>query len=281
MSGQNSLEYSVLLSVYAKDNPAYLDLAIGSMVEQTVPFRDLVVVCDGPLTEGLDASIESWREKLGDCLSVVRLPENGGLGAALAAGMPHCGCDVVARMDSDDISRPERMAKLLAKMRDEGLDLVGGAIEEFDRRPGDMGSVRMPPLVKADIDTWLKGRNPFNHVSVVYDRHAVEEAGGYEPFPWMEDYWLWARMIARGCRCANIPDVVVDVRVGDGMYARRSSMAYLKSQVRFFSTLHELGIVNRLEQAKAILQRAIATALPNSLVRIAYNRLLREREAGK
>ena len=117
-------------------------------------------------------------------------------------------------------------------------------------------------------------------MSVVFDRHVVDNAGGYEPFPWMEDYWLWARMISRGCRCANIPDVVVDVRTGEGMYARRSNTAYLKSQIRFFAELRRLGLVNRVEQAKAVVERTGATLLPTSLVKFAYNKLLRERRAG-
>ncbi len=274
-------EYSVLMSVYKNDKAEYLDAAIDSMAVQTVAPHDYVVVCDGPLTPELDACLEGWEERLGDTLNVVRLMENHGLGYALNAGLPACRRDVVARMDSDDISRPDRCEVLLAKMASDGLDLVGGAIEEFDRVPGDMGVVRMPPLSKKEIDTWLKGRNPFNHVSVVFDRHMVDQAGGYEPFPWMEDYWLWVRMIAKGCRCANVPDVVVDVRTGEGMYARRSNMAYLKSQSRFFSELCKLGLVGRVGQAKAVAERAIATLLPTGLVKLAYNKLLREKRSSE
>ena len=275
---ENALSpYSVLMSVYAKDRPEYLDAAIASMAAQTVPFRDMVVVCDGPLTDGLDKVLDDWKWELDGRLTLHRLPENGGLGAALAAGLPLCRCDVVARMDADDVSRPDRCRILLGKMAADGLDLVGGAIEEFDREPGDMGSVRAVPLEKGDIDTWLKGRNPFNHVSVVFDRHVVEQAGGYQPFPWMEDYWLWARMIAGGCGCANVPDVLVDVRTGDGMYARRSNTAYLKSQVRFFSELRKLGLIGRFDQAKAVAERTIATMLPAGMVKAVYNKVLRRR----
>lgn len=275
---ENALSpYSVLMSVYAKDRPEYLDAAIASMAAQTVPFRDMLVVCDGPLTDGLDKVLDDWKWELDGRLTLHRLPENGGLGAALAAGLPLCRCDVVARMDADDVSRPDRCRILLGKMAADGLDLVGGAIEEFDREPGDMGSVRAVPLEKGDIDTWLKGRNPFNHVSVVFDRHVVEQAGGYQPFPWMEDYWLWARMIAGGCRCANVPDVLVDVRTGDGMYARRSNTAYLKSQVRFFSELRKLGLIGRFDQAKAVAERTIATMLPAGMVKAVYNKVLRRR----
>lgn len=273
-------EYSVLMSVYKNDQPEFLDLAIASMACQTVEPKDFVIVCDGPLTSELDATLEKWQEVLEKRLTLHRLNKNHGLGFALNVGLSLCKCDIVARMDSDDISRPERCEILLSKMISEGLDLVGGAIEEFDRSAGDMGVVRMPPLTKKDIDMWLKGRNPFNHMSVLFDRHVVEGAGGYEPFPWMEDYWLWARMIARGCRCANVSDVVVDVRTGEGMYARRSNLAYLKSQINFFSELRKLGLVGRAGQAKAVIERTAATLLPTDLVKIAYNKLLRQRKVG-
>ena len=269
--------YSVLMSVYAKDASGHLDAAIASMVEQTVPFNDFVLVCDGPLTDDLYAVVAEWEQKLCDRMRVVRLFENRGLGVALNAGISECGCDIVARMDSDDVSRPERMAKLLRKMVSENLDLVGGAIEEFDKMPGDMGFVRMPPQSQIAINAWSKRRNPFNHMSVVFDRRAVKEAGGYQSFPWLEDYWLWVRMISKGCSCANVSDVVVDVGGGNGMIARRSTGAYLKSQVGFSPVLRGLGFINRFEQAKAILQRTAMTALPGSFVRFAYSRLLRER----
>lgn len=281
MSSLNLPPYSVLMSVYVKDEPEYLNLAIQSMVTQTVPFEDMVIVCDGPLTDELNEVLEEWERKLDGKLCLHRLSKNSGLGLALAAGLPLCRCDIVARMDSDDISRSGRCELLLNKMAAQKLDLVGGSIEEFDREPGDMGSVRVVPLEKKDIDTWLKRRNPFNHVSVMFNRRAVQEAGGYQPFPWMEDYWLWVRMVACGCRCANISDVVVDVRTGDGMYARRSNVAYLKSQVRFFSELHGLGLIGRLDQVKAITVRAIGTALPAGLVKAAYNKLLRKKSGNE
>lgn len=271
-------DYSVLMSVYKNDKADYLDIAIASMVDQTVKPHDLVIVCDGPLSAELDSCLSSWARRLNDSLKIVRLAENHGLGYALNAGIPECGCDIVARMDSDDVSRPERCEILLAKMTSEKLDLVGGAIEEFDCEPGDMGAVRMPPLARQDIVVYLKSRNPFNHVSVVFDRNMVERSGGYEPIPWMEDYWLWARMIVDGCRCANVPDVVVDVRTGEGMYARRSNIAYLKSQLHFFSELRKLGLVGCIGQMRAVVERTAATLLPSSLVKLAYNGLLRERK---
>ena len=83
--------YSVLMSVYERDRPDYADDAIRSMVEQSVPFTDLVVVCDGPVGTDLDAVIERWRGELGERLRVHRLAANRGLAGALRAGLPKIG----------------------------------------------------------------------------------------------------------------------------------------------------------------------------------------------
>ena len=77
MSEKSLPPYSVLMSVYAKDKPEYLDAAIASMTAQTVPFVDMVVVCDGPLTEGIDAVLDNWKWELDGRLTLHRLPKNG------------------------------------------------------------------------------------------------------------------------------------------------------------------------------------------------------------
>lgn len=267
--------YSVLMSVYAKDNPVYLDMAIASMAKQSIPFEDMVIVCDGPLSQSLEQVIHAWEEELNDRLYVHKLPSNGGLGAALAAGLPYCKCDIVARMDSDDISRGNRCELLLNAMVERNLDVVGGAIEEFDTVPGDMGAVRRLPEDQDDIREFATRRNPFNHVSVVYNRKTIEAAGSYESFHLLEDYWLWVRVLMNGGKCGNITDVVVDVRTGAGMYARRSNIEYLKSQIKFFFELKRIGFVTPSQAYRAIVERSVATILPNSLLKLIYNRLLR------
>lgn len=276
----SATKYSVLMSVYRNDKPAYLDDAIESMVNQTLPFNDLVLVCDGPLNDELDYKISIWQDKLGTRLNVVRLSENHGLGYALNAGLPACACGIVARMDSDDISRPDRCERLISYLIEDKLDLVGGMIEEFDKTPGDMGSIRNVPLTREEIIKWARNRNPFNHVTVMFRRDAVESAGGYQPFSWMEDYWLWVRMLSHGCACAIIPDVLVDVRTGDGMYARRSNIAYLKSNAAFFRELRKLGLTSRFGEFFSVLQRVLVTFMPADLVKVAYNKLLRSKAGG-
>ena len=101
------MDYSVLISVYAKEKPEYLRTALDSMLKHSAPPSQVVLVCDGPLTPELDGVIGSY----GSLLDVVRLPENKGPGNARAEGLKRCRCELVAGMDSDDISVPDRCEK--------------------------------------------------------------------------------------------------------------------------------------------------------------------------
>lgn len=124
--------YSVLMSVYYKENPEYLRQSMQSIYDQTISTDNFVVVCDGPLTEALDAVLAEMQEKFSSRLYIHRLPKNGGLGNALNEGMKHCANELIARMDSDDISRPERCEKELKYLiQHPEISIVGGFIEEF------------------------------------------------------------------------------------------------------------------------------------------------------
>ena len=112
-ANMNKLKYSVLMSVYAKESAQNLRQAMESMLRQTMPPDDFVLVCDGPLTPELDSVIEAKHIEMGQVLQVIRMPQNGGLGHALNEGLKHCKNELVARMDSDDISAEERCEKQL------------------------------------------------------------------------------------------------------------------------------------------------------------------------
>ena len=109
------MKYSVLMPVYRKENPFYFYRAALSMMKQSVSPDEFVLVCDGPLTEELDAVIRKLEETWSEQVKIVRLPENRGIGPALAAGVESCRNNLIARMDSDDIACPERCEKQLVQ----------------------------------------------------------------------------------------------------------------------------------------------------------------------
>lgn len=238
MKGDPYLSFSVLMSVYCKDSPAFLAEALESILRQTVPCQELVLVMDGDLTPELDEVIGRYRQSFSGKLLTYQLPSNQGLGAALNHGLAQCKCEYVVRMDADDIAIPERLEVLNQVLRaDPALDLVGSFVEEFEQVPGDLGRVRRVPVDQKMIIKRSRTRNPFNHMSVTFRKKAIEDLGSYQPFYLLEDYYLWYRALSAGCRCANIPESTVYARVGNGMIGRRRGWKYYRSEVQLFSMM--------------------------------------------
>ncbi|MBQ4504408.1 MAG: glycosyltransferase, partial [Firmicutes bacterium] len=154
-------EYSVLMSVYHKESPGFLRASMQSMFNQTIPPSDFVLVCDGPLTEALDAVISSFQAEYSTTLQVIRLEKNMGLGSALNEGLTHCKYEYIARMDSDDIALPHRIAKQHLAIRATGADIISGTVAEFDQVPGDKNTCRKLPDQHDQIREFAKKRNPF------------------------------------------------------------------------------------------------------------------------
>ena len=124
------MKYSVLMPVYHKENPAYFYQAAASMMNQTIPPDEFVLVCDGPLTPVLDETIQTIDREWPGVLQVLRLPVCGGIARALAAGVEACRNEWIARMDSDDIACPDRCEKQLKRYAEEAAGKLLGKNRE-------------------------------------------------------------------------------------------------------------------------------------------------------
>lgn len=216
--------YSVLMSVYDREDPRDLTAAIRSMLDQTVVTNDFVIVCDGPLTAELDAVLEDFISANPGLFQILRLPENVGVGMAAQAGLAVCRNELVAKMDSDDISLPCRCEKQLEKFAaNPDLCLLGGMIEEFDNRTGQVIAARCVPLDNAGIRHYARRRSPINNVTAMYKKSAVVAAGGYRALRRGEDYDLYLRMLINGCYAENLPQTLVKVRVDADTHRGRVS----------------------------------------------------------
>lgn len=215
--------YSVLMSVYVKEKAEYLRQAMYSIWEQTIPTDDFVLVCDGPLSPELNTVIDDMLATHPDTLHVVRLEKNGGLGNALNEGIKHCKYELVARMDSDDISRPDRCEKQLGVFTTHPeVSICSGTILEFRDDVNTITGRRELPQNDKDIRSFSRKRNPFNHPAVMFKRSAVESAGGYdETFHLFEDYYLWIRMLQNGAVGYNIKEPLLYMRTPEDLYMRR------------------------------------------------------------
>lgn len=277
VSQNRPLTFSVLMSIYRGDNPHYLESALRSIYDGQIRKPDqIVIVVDGRVSQDLASIINNFFAAHKQITTIVKLSQNSGLGIALCEGSKKCTGDYIFRMDSDDISVPKRFQiqeeYITSNPR---IDAFGGYIEEFENRPGDLCQVRRVPLFEPEIKKMLKMRNPMNHVTMCIRTNALRTAGNYEHMPFCEDYYLWAKMLAKGLKLANIPEVLVKVRVGNGFIGRRSSRKYLSSWGSVQRLLVENELTTPFRRVFALLSIRFFLYMPSSIKRILYSKILR------
>ena len=265
-----SQEFSVSMCVYGGDDPAFFDAALGSVVGQTVPPSEIVLTVDGPIPPDTEGVIGKYRARLagsGISFQVVRLEANMGHGEARRICFDHCSYDLIALMDADDLSVPDRFEKQLAVFAgDPSLSAVGGNIREFIGTPEICVGRRTVPETDADIRRYMRRRCPMNQVSVMFRKADVAEVGGYIDWFCEEDYYLWIRMALAGKRFANVPEDLVNVRVGDEMYRRRGGWRYLRSEAKLQGLMLEKGMIGLPRYGLNVAQRlALQVLMPNRL----------------
>ncbi|MCB1272789.1 MAG: glycosyltransferase [Leucobacter sp.] len=266
--------FTLLLPVYAKDRPEFLRLAFESSVQgQTLAPAAAVIVQDGPVPEALAAELRALVRASPIPVEIVALPENRGLTAALTAGLAACRTEVVARMDADDVSEPERFARQWALLR-EGYDLVGTGMAEFEDDPRTVSAVRVPPVGAERIRDHARTHNPFNHPTMMYRVAAVEAAGGYQPFGKMEDYWLGVRLIDSGARVENIAEPLLKYRVGAGAFARRGGWAEARTEWRLQRELRRMGFVTTGEYLRNVAIKGTYRLMPAGMKRVLFRRFV-------
>ena len=277
MSVSKYENYSVLMSVYYKENSEYLKQAIESIQAQTFPTDDFVLVCDGPLNQELDSVIKKKQQEMKNILNVVRLKKNAGLGNALNKGTQQCKNELVARMDSDDISYPDRCEKQLTVFNTyPEISVCSGIVEEFATNPKVVESRRVPPETHAEIREFAKVRNPFNHPCVMYKKTDVEAVGSYKDFYLLEDYYLWVRMIMAGYQGYNLQEPLLHMRAGTDMYIRRGGLKYAKTQEKLFRFMKNNGFISKGQYIKNCVIRGESSLAPNWLRKFVFEKVLRK-----
>ena len=269
--------FSVLLPCYVADTPDALEAAFVSVTTgQTRRPDQVVLVQDGPVSEKLGGRITELVERSVTPTTLVVLSRNLGLGVALARGLEACEHDIVARMDADDVSEPERF-EVQIPLVEGGVDVVGSALLEFQTSPEVVVGSRAVLTDPADIVRQARLRQTFNHPSVVYRASVVVQVGGYEDLPGLEDYLLFAKMIMAGARVGNVARPLVRYRVSEGAYGRRGGWRILRSELRLQRRFRARGFTTRAQYARNVTVRGVYRLVPEQVRRTAYQRLLARR----
>lgn len=261
------VKFSVLMSVYVREKPKYLRECLTSMVDQIYPPTEIVLVEDGPISKELSREIDIFREKLN--IISVRLDINVGLSAALNEGLKHCRYDLVARMDTDDVSLPDRFLRQIDYMqRFPQVAVLSAWIEERNQDMAVVRSIRRLPEHHSDIVSFAKRRSPVSHPAVMFRKPAILEVGGYPPvFP--EDYGLWSIMIVQGYEFANVQEVLLLMRTGDDFIARRG-MNFLKGELKLLAFQRKIGFLTNSDYFMNYVIRCAVRLPPNWVKKILY-----------
>jgi len=267
-----SLNFSVILPVYKGDNANFLDEALESLAQQTRPANEIVVLQDGPITKALEKVLEAWQKKLPN-LNWQELEKNQGLSAALNAGIKAAKYPWLARMDADDICEPTRFEKQLAYLQQHSeIDILGAWITEFETDIRQPSAIRKLPETHAEIMRYARWRCPFNHMTVMYKKVALENLGYYKNYGAVgDDYELWARFLMNGYQAANIQESLVWARTGKDFFShRRRGIQYFKNEVREINDLYRLGLLNPVHYLFHFTVKALVRLSPPAMVRLIY-----------
>lgn len=271
-------KYSILMSVYYKEKPEWLSYSIESMLSQTIFPDEFVLVEDGPLTECLDEVINKYVKLYPKLFKIVKIEKNGGLGPALERGILECKNEFIARMDSDDYSMPDRIEKQFEIFENyPDLGLVGTNVKEFENTIDNVNCKVILPEKQDNIYKFSKKRCPFRHPSLLYKKSEILKAGNYREFYLCEDYDLYVRLLRNGCKCYNIQEYLVYMRIGKDFYKRRGGWKYMKTILKFKNEQLKTGYFSFVDYLESTIPHVIVCLMPNSLRDWVYRNLLRKK----
>jgi len=269
--------YSVLMSLYIKEKPEYLRLAIDSMLNQTVQPDEIVIVEDGSLTESLYAVLDEYKAKYPQIVRTVKNEKNLGLGLALNVGLKECKNELVARMDTDDISKPDRCEKQLKVFVDDmSLSIVGAYVDEFINDPEKIVSTRAVPVTNDEIYQFAKKRSAFNHPAVMYRKSRVLAYGGYANLRRNQDVDLFGRMLFGGCKAQNVPESLLLFRSNTDLAKRRKSWENTKSYIDTIGNFRRMGYSSFKDYVIVAAAQTGVFLMPAFLQHLVYKLFLRK-----
>lgn len=270
-------KYSVLMSLYFKEKPEYLKSAIDSMLNQTLLPDEIIIVKDGKLTKELNDVLDYYKRTHGKIFKIIGYDKNKGLGLALNYGLNHCSNDLVARMDTDDISKPERcMVQVERFLADTDLAIVGSSVDEFCGDVTNIVSRRVVPSEYADIYEFAKRRSAFNHPAVMYRKSKVLEFGGYSDLRRNQDVDLFGRMLFGGCKAININKSLLWFRSDEGLLHRRKSWENTWSYVATIKRFWQMGYSTLLDLILVSVAQVTMYCIPVGLQNWIYKKFLRK-----
>lgn len=267
------MKYSVLMSIYAKTTVDELTSSVDSMIWQTIKPDEFIIVCDGPISKEVKGLLQEYEQKYKGLFNIVELKQNCGLACALNAGIKEAKNELIARMDSDDISLETRCEKQLkAFASDENLTLVGTRTLDYsDNIEEAVEKIDIYPTDYESIKKMIKRNDPFAHPTVMYKKSAVVACGLYDPeLRRRQDYDLFSKMVNRGYKAINLPEALLYYKMDKDNVKRVKSKESCKSRILVQRRIYERGECSIFDYLYIVFAMSVSRVLPESIFNIIY-----------
>lgn len=270
-------DYSIIMSIYNKVKPEYLEISLESVFKQTKMTTQFIIIKDGKLTEEQESIVDKYLNKYKDIIEIYEFKENVGSGKAYNKGIELCKNDWAAIMDSDDYILENKFEKQLKFLNEnKGIDAIGTNAVEFLGEIDNIVSTRIMPEKHKEIDEFAHMRCPMIQPTVLFSVKKVKECGSYQKSELTEDYDLYIRMIMNGCVFYNYQEVLYYVRTNEDFFKRRGGIKYLSSILKFKYKYYKKDFYNTRQFLKTSIASVIVTLMPNSCRMLFYKKFLRK-----
>ena len=263
-----ALPITCILPVYIGVGTDEFTRAYRSIAHQTAQPEEILVVLDGPVQDGVESFLDAHA---GPQLTVVRFEKNRGVAEAMNDALPLARNRWVARHDADDIMMPDRLEKQWPVVSKGEYAAVGGAILEFEGTPDHVVRVRRLPSEPEEIASYAKINSPLNNPTVILDKDAVADVGGIRNVLFMEDYDLFARLIAAGYSLRSLDEVLTLQHAPESMFDRRTDPRLASAEKTMQRNLVALGLIGRPRALFNYVARQLFRSLPRPLLKLAYS----------
>ena len=268
-----TFQFSILMVISESDNVNYLFDALKSIsTDQELQPNEYIIVRNGSLKKKQLEIIEHWlfENNLNENVTLIDLPQMKTLSDSLNIGLANSSYELIARMDPDDISLPQRFLKQINAFKlDKSLSVCGTLGNEFSNFKDSF--VKKLPLNEKDIKEFSRWRNPLIHPSVMFKKTDVIKVGSYPNTKKSQDYLLWTRMIKNGFKVININEVLINVRTDTDLIQRRG-FNYFLSEIEVLNKMYRDGSIPFSYFLANLLLRFFLRIMPKSLKLFFYNR---------
>lgn len=270
------IKFSVLLPIYIEDQQSCVKECINSLLNQTLPANEIVIVKDGKLLDDTEKLLNDFYSRNQKIIKIYSFDEHKGLGLALRDGVLLCKYPYIARMDADDVCVKDRFEKQIKYLETNDIDVLGGWIEEYNEKMTETIGIRKVPSEERDIIKKGKYRSPFNHPTVIFRKQKIIEVGNYEN-AFIEDYILWGKLLTNNAKVHNLDEILVKCRVNDNSYKRRSGKKYIFDVIYMEKKLLKMKYINIFQYVYNLIIRIIVSCFPINFIKIIYRKLLRKK----